>query len=71
VRAYRRGGLTFRWSDDGSLALIDGEERPWSLTEEALVPAPDSGLMPLERLPGNNAFWFGWFGFYPDTEVYE
>jgi hypothetical protein len=69
VRAYRRGGLAFRWSDDGS--LVDGEGRPWSLTEEALVPPPGSDLQPLARVPGNVAFWFGWFGFYPETEVYE
>jgi len=24
-----------------------------------------------ERLAGHNAFWFGWFAYYPDTEVYE
>lgn len=26
---------------------------------------------PLPRLPGHQSFWFGWYGFYPDTELYE
>lgn len=69
VRAYRRGGLVFARSDDGS--LVDDEGRPWSLTEEALVPPPEAGLDPLVRVPGNNAFWFGWFGFYPETLLYD
>jgi Protein of unknown function (DUF3179) len=69
VRVYRRGGLAFRRTDDGR--LVDGEGGRWTLTEEALEPPPDSGLAPLPRLPGANAFWFGWFGFYPTTEVFE
>jgi hypothetical protein len=24
----------------------------------------------LERLPGHMAYWFGWFSFYPRTELY-
>ena len=69
VRAYRRGGHIFARSDDG--ALTDAEGRPWTLTEEALEPPPGAGLEPLPRVPGHVAFWFGWFGFYPQTEVFE
>jgi hypothetical protein len=69
VRAYRRGGRSFRRTEGGGLA--DQEDRRWRLTEEALVPPEDAaGLEPLERLPGHVTFWFGWFGFFPDTEVY-
>jgi hypothetical protein len=24
----------------------------------------------LRRIAGHNAFWFGWFAFYPTTEIY-
>ena len=24
----------------------------------------------LERLPSHMAYWFGWFSFYPTTDVY-
>lgn len=68
VRAYRRGGHSFRRAADG--ALVDEEGRPWRLTETALEPPEGAGLEPLPRLPGHVTFWFGWFGFFPDTEVY-
>ena len=25
----------------------------------------------LGRLPASVSYWFGWFSFHPDTEVYE
>lgn len=69
VRAYRRGPHRFARSAEG--ALGDGEGRRWRLTEDALLPPEDAaGLEPLPRLPGHVTFWFGWFGFFPDTEVY-
>jgi hypothetical protein len=41
------------------------------MTEPALLPPEDApGIEPLERLPGHVTFWFGWFGFFPETEVY-
>jgi hypothetical protein len=68
VRAYRRGGHSFRRAEDGG--LVDEEGRPWRLTETALEPPVGAGLEPLPRLPGHVTFWFGWFGFFPETEVY-
>lgn len=68
VRVYRAEGRRFSAGTEG--ALVDEAGRPWRLTEEALVPPPDAGLDPLPRVPGHSSFWFGWFGFYPDTEVY-
>ena len=69
VRAYRRGVHGFRRAAGG--ALTDGEGRRWRVTEEALLPPEGAaGLEPLPRLPGHVTFWFGWFGFFPDTEVY-
>lgn len=69
VRAYRRGERSFRRGGGGD--LVDGAGTLWRLTEEALLPPSDAGVDALPRVPGHNAFWFGWFGFYPDTEVFE
>lgn len=66
VRAYESGGMVFSaGADDTTLLSDDG--RIWQLTEAELI-ADDGGTLP--RIGGHLAFWFGWFGFYPDTEVY-
>lgn len=71
VRAWRRNGQRFS-PGASSGELRDDTGRVWKITEEALVPAPAEGETPqkLERLPGHVSFWFGWFGFFPETEVY-
>ena len=68
VRAFRRGAERFA-AGRSPRELLDERGRTWRVTEEALVPA-DPGPTPLPRLPGNLAWWFGWFAFYPGTEVY-
>ncbi len=66
VRAYASQGLNFSaGADDASLVSDDG--RAWRITEEALLAEDGQRL---ERIGGHLAFWFGWFGFYPDTLVY-
>ena len=66
ARAYESGGLIFSaGADDATLLSDDG--RRWQLTEAALI-SEDGETLP--RIGGHLAFWFGWFGFYPDTEVY-
>lgn len=69
VRAYRRGARSFR---PGARAgeLLDEMERSWLWSEEALVPPAGSGLEPLPRLAGHVAYWFGWYGIYPEAELY-
>jgi uncharacterized protein DUF3179 len=77
VRAYRGGGLAFA---PGARAgeLVDGEGRRWAVGEDSLTPeAAGAGgeekpgtAKPLERLPGHQAFWFGWYSFFPHTELY-
>ncbi len=66
VRAYESGGLVFSAGDD-RLTLLSDDGRLWQVTEAALI---DEGGARLERIGGHLAFWFGWFGFYPDTLVY-
>ena len=66
ARAYERDGHTFsRGSAAGT--LTDESGWIWTVTEEALVgPSGEE----LSRLPGHLAFWFGWSGFHPDTDLY-
>ena len=67
TRAYERGAYTFSASSVAG-TLTDQQERPWRITEEALL-GPDGERLP--RLGGHLAFWFGWFAFFPKTEVFE
>ncbi len=66
VRAYDSGGNLFSAGDD-DLTLVSADGRAWRITEEALIGADGARL---ERIGGHLAFWFGWFGFYPETLVY-
>lgn len=67
IRAYDRNGLEFQMTPGGGLQ--DGQGRQWRIFEDALVNAEDPAQR-LERLPSRDAYWFGWFTFYPHTEIY-
>ena len=66
VRAFERGDRTFMPGGDPDL-LLDATGSEWRVTEEALLGPGDERL---ERINGHLAYWFGWYAFYPDTEVY-
>lgn len=66
VRAFARRDRTFRLGSGGE--LLDQDDRRWRIDEEALSA---EGQTSLERLAGHQAFWFGWYGFYPGSEVYR
>jgi len=66
VRAYESSGLVFTSGGD-SMTLVSDDGRSWKITEGALIS--DDGER-RERIGGHLAYWFGWFGFYPDTLVY-
>ena len=74
VRVYRRQGQQFRLrtGDENVEGLpplvVDQDGNEWSLTEDGLTD--DSGTS-LRRVPANVSFWFGWFAFHPDTELYQ
>ncbi len=73
-RAYQRSGQTFvrletEQGEEGSVFLIDDDGLRWRLEEDALARHGDP-TVPLRRLPGRSAFWFGWYAFYPATGVY-
>ena len=66
--AYQRGEHSFSTvNEDGATTLLDENGQQWQVTENALV---GPGGEELTRLPGHMAFWFGWYSFYPRTEVY-
>lgn len=69
VRAYRRGANVFQPGATAS-EILDAAGRAWRVEEEALAPAGHDAA-PLPRHPGHISFWFGWYGFFPETEVYE
>ena len=66
VRAYERQGRDFSAGADAS-TLTSEDGRSWLISEEALVAEDGERL---DRIGGHLAFWFGWFGFYPNTLVY-
>ncbi len=69
VRAYESDGRRFkRGSKDGEL-IEEGSGSAWKVTEDSLLD--ESGSLQLPRLPGHNAYWFGWYAFYPTTDLYE
>lgn len=67
VRAYRRGERRFT-AGRSTGELADERGRAWRVTEDALESGDGERL---ERLPGHLAYWFGWYAFFPKTEVYE
>ena len=68
VRAYQRGTRELARAAEPGL-LIDQSGEEWRVDEDALHPLAGDHS-PLERLPSHLAFWFGWYGFYPDTELW-
>ena len=69
VRAYESDGRRFKRGDDDGQVIEQGSGSAWRITEESLNDP--SGKHQLARLPGHNAFWFGWYAFYSETELYE
>lgn len=51
------------------LTLVDEIADVWSVTEEALVNTSTGEQ--LARLPGHMAYWFAWYAFFPETEIYQ
>ena len=76
ARVYARGSSTFSLDTDSAAGegtpsrVYDDAGVAWEVTEDALVNSTDD-TDTLARLPAHAAFWFGWFSFHPDAELYE
>ena len=76
ARAYYRGDRVFdlpagdNGGDLGIPSMIsDTDGGTWEVTEEFLVNTADESEK-LARIPTHMSFWFGWFQFHSDTELY-
>ena len=77
ARAYYRGGRTFALAHGDDAAadrrlpsmLVDAGGVQWRVTEDCLVSAAGESQK-LARIPTHMSFWFGWYQFHPDTELY-
>ena len=74
ARAYERDIHLFslaqpRDAEASVVILVDESGRRWRMEEEALV-REDDPTKRLKRLPSHMAYWFGWYTFYPATDVY-
>ena len=75
VRAYDRGRHVFTVSEAGAgpgraVILTDEQGVDWRAGEDALVSL-DGRVQSLKRLPSRDAYWFGWYAFYPHTTIYS
>ncbi len=67
VRAFDRGERRFYpGPEDGG--VVDATGATWEVTEDALI-GPNGER--LGRISGHLAFWFGWYAFFPETEIYR
>ena len=69
IRAYASGGHTFK-RGSSAMELVDETGSAWAVTEQALVPSGEGEPLP-RYAQGHIAYWFGWYGFYPHTEVWD
>ena len=74
-RVYERAGARFSIADNGEVSgppsiLADSTGSRWNVTEQALVNADDPGVK-LLRIPTTTSFWFGWYQYHPETEIFE
>ena len=76
TRVYRRDGRRFVLGDQGSAfgglpkGLEDSKGVRWQATEDYLISTIDPSVR-LERIPTNTSYWFGWYSFHPDTQIYS
>lgn len=67
VRAFMRGEHSFSPAPVSD-AVLDEHGNTWQVTEDALL-GPDGETAP--RLRGHLAYWFGWYAFFPKTQLYK
>jgi len=50
---------------------VDSAGVTWTITEEYLVNDGDPSQRLPRLIPTHTSFWFGWYEFHPDTQVYS
>ena len=63
--------LTFSPADSPEPALEDAETRSrWRVSDGEAIDGPLRGER-LTRVTAHSAFWFGWYGFFPDSTIWR
>lgn len=63
--------LSFRLAEEDPTVIFDRESGSrWSLAHGEAVEGPMKGAR-LARAPAYPAFWFGWQGYFPSTEIWK
>jgi hypothetical protein len=63
--------LTFSSADSLEPALEDAETRSlWRVSDGKAIDGPLQGEQ-LTRVTAHSAFWFGWYGFFPDSAIWQ
>lgn len=67
-------GLKFRLPDNASdvgfpSKVVDSSGTEWEVSREALINTVEASNT-LKAVPSNVSFWFGWFAFHRDTDLY-
>ena len=67
-------GLKFQLPDDAPDAefppnVVDSSGREWDVTRESLTDSTNPSNK-LNIVPSNVSFWFGWYAFHRETELY-
>jgi hypothetical protein len=68
ARAYERRDYNFSAGKISQEIVEQQTGEIWQVQEEQLVNARTGEKLP--RLGGHVSFWFGWYAFYPRTEIY-
>ena len=55
--------------DAAPTLMVDDGGRQWRVEEAHLVRV-DEPARRLARIPSHNAYWFGWYSYYPQTAIY-
>lgn len=68
ARAYERRNYRFAPGRTPTTVIEKNSGDVWQVREDSLVNAAGGEQLP--RLGGHLAYWFGWYAFYPHTQVY-
>lgn len=70
-RRIRERVLTFTRADSPEPALEDAETHSrWRVSDGEAIDGPLQGQR-LTRVVAHPAFWFGWYGFFPDSAIWR